>query len=153
MRATQSKLLNVPMNRAEGDLEIRVAVEDGVVTDAFCVGTMFRGFEQILVGRAALDGLVITPRVCGICGTAHLTAAARALDMIAGATVPVDAVRVRNLALMAEHVQSDVRHGCLMYAVDFADPAHARHPLFEEAVRRYAPFRGSAVVEAIRSTK
>ncbi len=63
-----------PVNRVEGDLEIRVELEDRVITDARSVGTLslYRGFENILVGRSPLDGLVITPRICGICSTAHL---------------------------------------------------------------------------------
>ncbi|MGD0281627.1 MAG: nickel-dependent hydrogenase large subunit [Dissulfurispiraceae bacterium] len=145
--------INVSMNRVEGDLEVNVDIDDGVVTDAWCSGTMYRGFEKILVGRGSYDGLVITPRICGICSTSHLVAASRALDMVTGVTVPPDAVRVRNIAQMAEHIQSDVRHYILMFAVDFANPAYKDHPLFEEAVRRYEPFKGKSVSEAIRQTK
>jgi Ni,Fe-hydrogenase I large subunit len=39
------------MNRVEGDLEIQLEVEGHTVTDAWCIGTMYRGFEQILRGR------------------------------------------------------------------------------------------------------
>jgi Ni,Fe-hydrogenase I large subunit len=145
--------IEVPLNRVEGDLEVRAAIEDGVVADAWCSGTMFRGFERILVGRGPLDGLVITPRVCGICSTSHLTAACRVLDDIAQATPPPQAVRLRNLALMVEHVQSDVRHGFLMYAADMVNPAYRDRPLYEEAARRYTPFKGETVLEVIRETK
>jgi len=145
--------LTVPMNRVEGDLELRVELEDGVVTDAWSSGTMYRGFERILVGRGVMDGLVITPRICGICTTSHLTAAALALDMALGVTPPPDAVRLRNVCLLCEHVQSDVRHAFLMYAVDFVNPAYRSQPLYEEAVRRFTPFEGEAVVETIRATK
>jgi Ni,Fe-hydrogenase I large subunit len=89
----KKQIISVPVNRVEGDLEIRVEIEDGRVSDARCAGLMYRGFERIMVGRGALDGLVITPRVCGICGVAHLTAAVRALDMIAGVAPPPDASR------------------------------------------------------------
>lgn len=150
---SQKTVLQLPLNRVEGDLDVKVEVADGCVADAWCSGTMFRGFEQILAGRGALDGLVITPRVCGICGTAHLTAASRALDAIAGVEVPDNGVRLRNVALMVEHVQSDVRHGFLMFMADFANSAYRKHPLYEEAVRRYEPFRGQAVVETVRETK
>ena len=64
--------LNVDLNRVEGDLSIQVTLEDGVVVAARTAGTMYRGFEQILLGRTPRDAMVITPRVCGICGTAHL---------------------------------------------------------------------------------
>jgi hydrogenase large subunit len=141
------------MNRVEGDLEVHADVSDGVVVDAWCKGTMYRGFERILVGRGALDGLVITPRICGICSTSHLMAAARALDSIHGVQPPPDAHRIRNVALMTEHVQSDVRHSVLMFAADLVNVAHQSDPHYEEAVRRFEPFRGSSVVETIRETK
>ena len=63
----KKKTLNLPVHRVEGDLEVRVELENGIVSDAWCTGTMYRGFENIMVGRGALDGLVITPRVCGLC--------------------------------------------------------------------------------------
>ncbi len=145
--------ITLHMNRVEGDLEVHAEVSDGVVVDAWCKGTMYRGFERILVGRGALDGLVITPRICGICSTSHLMAAARALDAIHGVQPPPDAHRIRNVALMTEHVQSDVRHSALMFAADLVNVAHQSDPHYEEAVRRFEPFRGSSVVETIRETK
>lgn len=153
MPMSNSTTVQIPLNRVEGDLEVRVEIRDDVVVDAWCSGTMYRGFEKILTGRGPLDGLVITPRVCGICSTGHLTAAVRALDVIAEASIPPDAVRIRNLALMAEHVQSDVRHAILMFGADFCNPALAGLPLFEEAVRRYEPFKGSAVVQTVKETR
>ncbi len=145
--------IEVPLNRVEGDLEIRAEIRDGVVVDAWSSGTMFRGFETMMVGRAALDGLVITPRICGICSTTHLMAAAIALDTLSGVVVPANAVRQRNLALMAEHMQSDLRQSILMFMTDFATPSYAGHPLYAEAVRRYAPIKGTSCVEAIRATR
>lgn len=150
---TVTKTLNVPLNRVEGDLEIRVELDGDVVSDAWSSGTMFRGFENILRGRGALDGLVITPRICGICGTAHLAAASKALDMITGMKPPPDALRIRNLALMTEHLQSDMRHAFLMFAADFVNPAYESNPLFPEAVRRYKPFEGDTVCDVIQQTK
>ena len=117
--------INVPLNRVEGDLEVRAEVRDGAVVDAWCSGTMYRGFETIMVGRGPLDGLVITPRICGICSTSHLTAAALALDAISGAVPPPEAVALRNVAMLTEHVQSDVRQAFLMFAADFANPRYA----------------------------
>ena len=98
-----TRTIEVPLNRVEGDLEVRVETAAGVVTDAWCAGTMFRGFERVMVGRGSLDGLVITPRICGLCSVSHLTAAALALDALVAAEVPPNAVRIRNVALMVEH--------------------------------------------------
>lgn len=147
------KTVNVPMNRVEGDLEIRVEIDQGVVVDSWSSGTLFRGFENLLKGRGSLDGLVLTPRICGLCSSAHLLAAARALDSVAEVRVPGHGLRVRNVALMAEHIQSDLRQAFLMFAVDFTNPAHADHPLYEEAVRRYRPLAGDTAAETIRETK
>ena len=144
---------DIPFNRVEGDLEVSIEYGDGRITDAWSAGTLYRGFENLMKGRGALDGLVMTPRICGICSTTHLSAAVSALDAIAGLTPPDNAVRVRNVTLMAEHVQSDVRHSVLMYMADFAHPAHSGHSLYGEALRRYAPAAGSSAIDTIRETK
>ncbi|MBC2744260.1 MAG: nickel-dependent hydrogenase large subunit [Desulfosarcina sp.] len=63
----------IPLNRVEGDLEIHLELDrDHVVKAAKSVGTMYRGIENLMTGRGPLDSLVITPRICGICTTAHL---------------------------------------------------------------------------------
>ena len=38
--------ITIDLNRVEGDLEVRLDVEDNVVRDSWCVGTMYRGYEQ-----------------------------------------------------------------------------------------------------------
>ncbi|OIP93464.1 MAG: Ni,Fe-hydrogenase I large subunit [Syntrophobacteraceae bacterium CG2_30_61_12] len=149
----QVRQLTIPINRVEGDLEVRLRVEHGTVVDAWSCGTLYRGFEKIMVGRQALDGLVITPRICGICSTAHLTAAALALDAIAGVEPPPDAVRIRNLTLMAELLQNDLRHTFLTFMVDFCNPAYRNLPLYEEAVRRFQPLQGSTVKAVLEVTR
>jgi hydrogenase large subunit len=81
-------VVEIPLNRVEGDLDIRVTIEDGVIVDAKSVGTLYRGFENILRGRDALDALVITPRICGICSITHLSAAVEALESSQNITPP-----------------------------------------------------------------
>jgi Ni,Fe-hydrogenase I large subunit len=127
--------LNLNLNRVEGDLEIGVTLEDGVIVEARTIGTMYRGFEQIMIGRAARDGLVITPRVCGICGTAHLYVAALALEHAWGVTPPPNAVRIRNLCLLAEGLQNDLRQTLLFFAPDFCNPRYEGESWFAEASR------------------
>lgn len=145
--------LEVPLNRVEGDLEIRVEVEHGVVVDAWSTAPQFRGLESVLRGRGARDGLVIGPRICGLCSSAHLFTAAAALDEIAEVQVAPHGLRARNVALMAENIQNDLRHGFLMYLVDFTSPAHARRSLYEEAVRRHRPFAGESWLATLRASK
>ncbi len=148
------KGINIPLNRAEGDLEINVDMRDGVITDAWSRGTMYRGFEDMMTGRGVLDGLVITPRICGICSLSHLTAAVSALDVITGIVLPDNAIRLCNIALMAETIQSDMRQTVLMYMVDFTNSgAYSSHSMFEDAIRRYSPLRGISAQNVIRETK
>ncbi len=146
------KKLNVPINRVEGDLDLNIVVKDGVITDAESCGTLYRGFERIVVGRKPYDSLVITPRICGICSTAHLVTATESLEMVAEIEPPPNAVALRNIALMVEQVQSDVRHSILTFAPDFTDPAYHNRSFHEEAVKRYTPFKGDSVISTISET-
>ena len=50
-----SRLLVGPFNRVEGDLEVRLEVQNGRVQDAWVNAPMYRGFEQILQGKHPLD--------------------------------------------------------------------------------------------------
>jgi Ni,Fe-hydrogenase I large subunit len=153
MPEKQIRTLNVPLNRVEGDLELSLEYDGDAIVNSWSSGVMFRGFENMLKGRAPRDGLVLTPRVCGICSTAHLLAAAKALDMLCGVAIPENAVVVRYLALFAEIVQSDIRHGILMFMKDFLNPIYARESFYQEAMRRYDAFRGTSVIGAIQETK
>lgn len=150
---TTTVRVDIPLNRVEGDLTIRVEIESGIVKDAWSSGTLYRGFEKLMEGRGVMDGLVITPRVCGICSTAHLTAACLALENMAHAEVPPNATRIRNVALLVEQVQSDLRHGVLMFLADFTNPAYSRLPQYQESLRRFTPLKGDTVVETVRQTR
>src|SRR5574343_388475 len=145
--------VDIDLNRVEGDLEFQVDLEDGIVVDARCIGTLYRGFEQIMIGRAPRDSLVITPRVCGICGTAHLYAATLALEQIAGIAPPAHAVHVRNLCLTAETLQSDLRQAFLFFPPDFCNALYADHPLAGELNAAFAPLKGSIVKSCLRATR
>ncbi|MEY8879673.1 MAG: nickel-dependent hydrogenase large subunit [Leptothrix sp. (in: b-proteobacteria)] len=145
--------LNVDLNRVEGDLTIQVVLEDGVVTEARTAGTMYRGFEQILVGRAPRDAMVITPRVCGICGTAHLYAGVLALEQIWATPVPPQAARIRNLCLIAEGLQNDLRQTFLFFTPDFCHPRYAAHPLFDALTRAFEPFKGEIHRETLAQSR
>ena len=137
------RLIHLDMNRVEGDLQIKLEVEGNTVTDAWCIGSMYRGYEQVLIGREPTDALVFGPRICGICSTSHLYAAALALEDASQLPVTANATRIRNLCLMAEAVMNDARHTFLMFAPDFCNPAYKRHPLFEAVLAAFEPpFRG-----------
>ena len=143
----------IPLNRVEGDLEIQLEIEDDVVCDARSVGTMYRGIENLMTGRGPMDSLVITPRICGICTTAHLNAAAKALDMAYGAQVPDNAQRLRNVTLLVEQLQNDIRHAVFLFMPDLTHSSYAGQPLFAEAVRRYQVLKGQTTRQAVEETQ
>ncbi|MBW2348148.1 MAG: nickel-dependent hydrogenase large subunit [Deltaproteobacteria bacterium] len=147
------KIQVIAMNRVEGDLEVHLEMEDGLIREARCVGTMFRGIENLLLGRGLLDGLVITPRICGICTTAQLKAAAKALDVAFEADVPDNGRRIRNITLMVEMLQNDIRHAFLLFLPDFTNSIYRSFPFYDEIVNRYAPLKGRTVIETIKETK
>jgi len=137
--------LNVsPLNRVEGDLDVKVTVEDGVVVDAYTRAMMFRGFEQILRGKDMRAGLIMTPRICGICGGSHLYKAAYALDTAFGSTVPANATLIRNIAQAVETLQSIPRYFYALFAIDLTNKKYAKSPLYEEACRRFAAYVGTS---------
>lgn len=145
--------VDIDLNRVEGDLEFQLDLEDGIVVDARCIGTMYRGFEQIMIGRVPRDALVITPRICGICGTAHLYAAVQALEQLAGITPTRHAMLIRNQCLMAENLQSDLRQTFLFFTPDFCHPLYASHPLAGEMAEAFAPFKGSVARGCLQITR
>ena len=150
----ERRTIRMDLNRVEGDMEVRLELDGHTVTDAWCVGTMFRGFEQILVGRDPGDALVIAPRICGIC--THLAAlrrGVRAGDGLRRRIAP-NGTRIRNLCLMAESVMSDARHTFLMFAPDFCNPAYRDHPLYDRVMELFEPpFKGRLAAETVESTK
>ncbi|HMV19244.1 MAG TPA: nickel-dependent hydrogenase large subunit, partial [Rhodocyclaceae bacterium] len=79
-----SRVVVGPFNRVEGDLEVSLDFTDGRVSAAYVNSPLFRGFEQILVGRDPTDALAIVPRICGICSVSQSAAAAAALADLAG---------------------------------------------------------------------
>lgn len=133
-----------PVGRVEGDLDVRVEIENGVVTSAWTQAELFRGFEVILRDKDPQAGLVVTPRACGICGASHLSCAAWALDTAWGTEVPRNAILARNLGQIVETIQSVPRYFYGLYAIDLTNKNYRKSPYYEEAVKRFAPFTGTS---------
>jgi len=137
-----TRLIVGPFNRVEGDLEVKLDVADGVVREAFVTAPMYRGFEQMLPGRAPTDALTIVPRICGICSLSQSVAAARALASLAGIEAPPNGVHAINLMSAVENLADHVTHFYLFFMPDFARAAYAGRSWHAEALRRYAAGTG-----------
>ncbi len=110
-----------PVTRIEGHLRIEVEVQDGVVTDAWSSGTMFRGIELILRDRDPRDAWVFAQRICGVCTTVHALSSVRSVEDALKITIPDNARLIRNLIAGAQLVQDHVIHFYHLHALDWVD--------------------------------
>ena len=94
-------------------------LEDGEIKDAFISDTLYRGFEQILIGRSAMDMPYYTQRICGICSSAHAITAALAVEEALQMQVPPNGQLVRNLILASDFIQNHIRHLYLYTLPDY----------------------------------
>jgi hydrogenase large subunit len=133
-----------PFNRVEGDLEVSLEVEAGRVREARVTAPLYRGFENLLAGRPALDALVIVPRICGICSVSQSAAAVAALAAWSGATMPANGRLASNLVLASEVLLDHLTHFYLFFMPDFARADYADAPWHAEARVRFAAQKGSA---------
>lgn len=94
-------------------------LEDGEIKDAFISDTLYRGFEQILIGRSAMDMPYYTQRICGICSSAHAITSALAVEQALGMHVPPNGLLIRNLILAGDFIQNHIRHLYLYIMPDY----------------------------------
>ena len=147
--ASPTRLVVGPFNRVEGDLEVRLTVQDGRVADAQVSAPMYRGFENLLQGREPLDALVIVPRICGICSVSQSVAAARALADATGLPPPPHPRNATALRRAPENRADHHTHFSLFFMPDFARPVYAGRGWFAEVQRRFEAGRGEQARTAI----
>lgn len=138
-----------PFNRVEGDLEVSLDLADGRVQAAYVNSPLFRGFEQIMIGRAPLDALAIVPRICGICSVAQSAAAASALADAMGVVPTPNGLLARHLIQATENLADHLTHFYLFFMPDFARPAYAGRPWHGAVAGRFAAVKGEAAADVL----
>jgi hydrogenase large subunit len=138
-----------PFNRVEGDLEVRLEIDDGVVVAAEVTAPLYRGFEQILEGRPALDALTLAPRICGICSVSQSMAAVAALRAVDGISPAANGILAANLAHAAENAADHLAHFYLFFMPDFARDSYAGRSWHDAAAQRFAAVQGQAAREIL----
>jgi hydrogenase large subunit len=114
-----------PITRIEGHLRIDCEIDGGRVKKAWASGQMWRGVEQILLGRDPRDAWVITQRICGVCTTVHAIASVRAVENALDMEIPVNAQYIRNLIILAHAVHDHIVHFYHLSALDWVDVTSA----------------------------
>ena len=110
-----------PITRIEGHLRIDVEVDKGAVADAWASCTMWRGIENILLGRDSREAWLFTQRFCGVCTTVHALASVRAVEDALKMEIPKNAQFIRNLILIAHGLHDHIVHFYHLSALDWVD--------------------------------
>lgn len=114
-----------PVTRIEGHLRVDVEVDAGSVKNAWVSGTMWRGIEQILLGRDPREAWIFTQRFCGVCTTVHAIASVRAVENSLKLAIPLNAQYIRNLILIAHAMHDHIVHFYHLSALDYVDVVSA----------------------------
>ena len=122
-----------PVTRVEGHGKVTINLDEkGNVSQSRLHIVEFRGFERFVQGRPYWEAPVLVERLCGICPVSHHLAAAKAMDVIAGAGtgegLTPAADKLRRLMHYGQVFQSHALHFFhlvspdLLFGID-ADPA------------------------------
>lgn len=151
-----------PLTRVEGHGKVTLMLgEDGRVSEARLHIVEFRGFEKFIQGRPYWEVPMLVQRLCGICPVSHHLAAAKAMDVIAGAAQLTPAAeKLRRLLHYGQILQSHALHFFYLASPDllfgFDSPAAKRDVLavikaYPEQALRGIKLRkfGQQVIEAV----
>lgn len=114
------------IERIEGEASVQFELDSGRVSHASIAFPHSRGMESILRSKPSMDALVITPRVCGICGHSHLFAAVRAIESVyegSGFALEISpkAETLREVTLVLELIQNHLKW---LYLVIYPELSH-----------------------------
>jgi len=136
-----------PLTRIEGHMRVEVEVEDGIVSDAWVSGTLYRGMESVLKDRRPQDAFYVSQRICGVCPISHGHASTMAAEAAMGVQIPEGARLVRNIIEAAQFLHSHILWFYTLGALDYVDPVKAlsaniadTYALAEAAGTRVADF-------------
>ena len=118
------KITIEPVTRVEGHGKVTIHMDDKLnVTQTRLHIVEFRGFERFVQGRPYWEAPVLVQRLCGICPVSHHLAAAKAIDVIAGAGtgegLTPTGEKMRRLMHYGQMFQSHSLHFFHLAAPDF----------------------------------
>ena len=100
-----------PITRLEGHGRIHIFLDDAGRVNRTCLQVPeLRGFEKFCEGRAVEEMPTLTQKICGVCPTAHHTAASKALDHLFAVEPPPAAKMIRELMYNAFVLEDHLLH-------------------------------------------
>ena len=114
-------------------MKVEVEVDDttNLVTSAMCSAVLYRGFENIVLGRDPRDAAPILSAICGVCHSDHHLNSVRAVENAAGmlsypssysmeqTSIPMNAVLSRNVIQGADWAYSHAAHLLVLAGPDY----------------------------------
>ena len=128
-----TRIVIEPLTRVEGHGKVTLLQDrNRIIRQARLHITEFRGFETFTQGRPYWELPVLVQRLCGICPVSHHLAAAKATDMIIGASqLTPTAEKIRRLMHHGQTLQSHALHFFHLCSPDllfgFDDEVHHRN--------------------------
>jgi len=108
-----------PITRLEGHGKITIFLdENGNVEEVFFQVVEFMGYEKFLQGMPIEEVPRTASTICGVCRAVHYTAATKASDEIFSVEPPPVAKKLRELLLLAHHIED---HTEILYALGLPD--------------------------------
>ncbi len=148
-KTQKSRHIIGPINRVEGDLEVKIEVEDKRISNAWVNAPLFRGFEQILHGKDPRDAMVYTPRICGICSISQSVASAQAIAEAQGIQPLANGQLATNLILATENLADHLTHFYLFFMPDFAREQYSNHHWYHDIAQRFKAQTGHVTSEVV----
>ena len=122
-----------PVTRIEGKLSVELNVDEtsNTVASAKATGSLFRGFETIVLNRDPRDAAPILSAICGVCYCDHHVASVMAVENASGmidysadysydqSSIPRNAVLGRNLVAGADWAYSHMIHILALAGPDY----------------------------------
>jgi Ni,Fe-hydrogenase I large subunit len=126
-----SKITIDPLTRIEGRLKIELETDNEKVKSAKNTSILFRGLENIVVGRDPKECAPILSAICGVCHSDHHIASVRAVENAAqvteykddyaneGTHLTLNALLSRNIIQGANTLYSHLAHILMLAGPDF----------------------------------
>ncbi|MCL5292575.1 MAG: Ni/Fe hydrogenase subunit alpha [Actinobacteria bacterium] len=117
-----------PLTRVEGHSRVTIYVQEGRVIDVKFNAIELRGFETFVRGADANTMPHVVSRICGVCSTAHHLASVKALENAYDVNPPKRAMRVRELMMLGQTIES---HAMSLFFLALPDFYYKKASIFE----------------------
>jgi len=143
-----------PLNRIEGDMAVEITVgKDNIISDAKCLGFVYRGLENIFVGKKPFDAMRLSQRSCGVCPVSHGTAGAKAIESINDFKIPKNAQLIRDIVLGTNIVVSHGTHFYFMWGPDLVNKEYKKSKLYKEILEKFDPLKSNHIKSVLKEVR